>query len=95
VSAIGGSFVGHFQIPDRPGATPAFVVSGVSGFDSSKVDETQREQNHFGVLSYLRAAPDFTLQLATFARYSSSTAPVRWATRTARISRTPGGSSPR
>jgi hypothetical protein len=70
ISAIVGSFVGHFQIPNRPGATPSFTVNGVSEFDSTKVDETQREQNHFLVLSYLKAVGAFSLQAATFARYS-------------------------
>jgi outer membrane receptor protein involved in Fe transport len=70
VSAIVGSFVGHFQIPNRPGVSPVFTVNGVSSFDSSRVDETQTEQNHFAVLSYLKAAPGLSVQAATFARYS-------------------------
>jgi hypothetical protein len=71
VSAIVGSFVGHFQIPNRPGVSPSFTVNRISEFDSTKVDETQREQNHFLVLSYLKAAGTFSVQAATFARYST------------------------
>jgi TonB dependent receptor/Carboxypeptidase regulatory-like domain len=71
VSALAGSFVGHFQIPNRPGVSPSFTVNGIAEFDSTKVDETQREQNHFLVLSYLKAAGIFTMQAATFARYST------------------------
>jgi hypothetical protein len=71
VSAIVGSFVGHFQIPNRPGGSSSFTVNGISEFDSTKVDETQREQNHFLVLSYLKAAGTFSVQAATFARYST------------------------
>jgi len=70
-SAIVGSFVGHFQIPNRSGVSPSFTVNGISEFDSAKVDETQREQNHFLVLSYLKAAGTFSVQAATFARYST------------------------
>ena len=71
VSAIAGNFVGHFQIPNRPNVSPIFTVNGVSEFDSRKIDETQQEQNHFLVLSYLKTAGDFSVQASTFARYST------------------------
>jgi len=70
ISAIAGGFAGHFQIPTRPGVTPAFTVNGVSEFDSTKLDENQREENYFLVLSYFKKAGDLNLQAATFARYS-------------------------
>ncbi len=71
VSAVVGSFVGHFQIPNRPFVSPSFTVNGVSDFDSTRVDETQREQNHFAVLSYFKTAGDLSVQASTFARYST------------------------
>jgi len=71
VSAIVGTFVGHFQIPNAPGATPAFTVNGISDFDSTKVNENQLEQNYYAVLSYLKAEQDFTFRLSTFLRYSN------------------------
>src|SRR5262249_51214047 len=71
LSAVVGSFVGHFQIPNRPGVSPRFTVSSVSEFDSTRVDETQREQSHFAVLSYLRASEGRSLQAAAFVRYSA------------------------
>ena len=71
VSAVLGTFVGHFQIPDSPGAAPTFVVNGVSQFDSAKIDETQLEQNHFAVLSYRKATPEWGVQAGAYARYSS------------------------
>jgi outer membrane receptor protein involved in Fe transport len=71
VSAVVGSFVGHFQIPNRPGATPSFTVNGITDFDSTKVNENQQEQNHFVVLSYRKAAQDLSAQLSTYARYST------------------------
>jgi outer membrane receptor protein involved in Fe transport len=70
ISAIAGGFAGRFQIPTRPGVTPAFTVNGVSEFDSTKLDENQREENYFLVLSYFKKAGDLNLQVATFARYS-------------------------
>jgi outer membrane receptor protein involved in Fe transport len=71
LSGIGGSFVGHFQIPNAPGATPAFIVNGVSDFDSTTVNETQLEQNYYGILSYLRSEQDLTYRVSVFGRYSN------------------------
>ena len=71
MSALFGTFVGHFQIPDSPGNTPSFIVNGVSEFDSAKIDETQLEQNHFAVLFYRKATPEYGVQVAAYARYSS------------------------
>ena len=70
VSLFGGSFVGEFQIPTGPFASPMFTANGVSFFDSAKVRENQEEQNHYVVLSYLQAEKDYSVQLSTFARYS-------------------------
>jgi len=71
LSAVVGSFVGHFEIPNRSGATPSFTVNGVSTFDSTKVDEAQLEQNFFAVLSYLKAEPSLTYQMSVYSRYST------------------------
>jgi outer membrane receptor protein involved in Fe transport len=71
LSAVLGTFVGHFQIPNSPGTTPSFTVDGVSSFDSTKVNETQLEQNYFAVLSYRKADADWGLQMAAYARYGS------------------------
>src|SRR5689334_8881406 len=71
LSAVVGSFAGHFEIPNRPGVAPTFTVNGISDFDSTRIDETQFEQNHFAVLSYLQTAGDVSAQASTFARYST------------------------
>jgi outer membrane receptor protein involved in Fe transport len=75
VSAVLGSFVGHFQIPDARGAVPGLglTVTGISDFDSTKINETQLEQNYFAVLSYLKTTADLTYQLSLFSRYSRLT----------------------
>ncbi len=72
ISAVVGNFVGHFQIPNRPGVAPAFTVNGISQFDSTRLDETQLEQNHFLVLSYLQTTSTASLQVSVFGRYSSN-----------------------
>jgi outer membrane receptor protein involved in Fe transport len=71
LSAVVGTFVGHFQIPTSPGATPSFTVDGISQFDSTKIDETQLEQNHFAVLAYRKSEAEYGVQAAVYARYSS------------------------
>src|SRR5438552_11738461 len=70
LSAIAGTFVGHFQIPNRPGQNASFVANGIDEFNSLNLNETQREQNHYLVLSYLKAEKDLSVQLSTFARYT-------------------------
>ena len=73
LSAIFGNFVGHFEIPNARTAMPAFTANGISDFDPTKIDETQLEQNYYGVLAYLHTMQDITYQLSTFARYSRIT----------------------
>jgi len=73
LTGIFGTFVGHFQIPNNPDQVPSFTVNGISDFDSGKVNETQLEQNYYGVLSYLKAVQELTLRGSIFARYSTLT----------------------
>jgi hypothetical protein len=71
LNGIFGTFVGHFQIPNSPDQVPSFTVNGISDFDSGKVNETQLEQNYYGVLSYLKAVQDLTIRASVFGRYST------------------------
>ena len=71
ITAILGTSHDQFQIPDNPGQTPSFVVNGQSNFDSTKLDQNQREITHYGILSYLHSQGDFDFQISGFARYSS------------------------
>jgi outer membrane receptor protein involved in Fe transport len=73
VSVILGTFRGQFQIPNIPGQTPSFTVNGSSNFDSSQLNENQREINHYGIVSYLKSEQDFDVQISGFTRYSSVT----------------------
>ena len=70
VSAILGTFVGHFQIPNAKDQTPSFTVNGIDSFDSAKANETQLEQNYYAVLSYLKAEKELSYQISAFSRYS-------------------------
>jgi len=71
LTGVFGTFVGHFEIPNNPDQVPSFTVNGISDFDSGKVNETQLEQNYYGVLSYLKTFQDLTLRTSVFARYST------------------------
>ncbi len=82
VSLMLGSSDERFQIPDQRGlnaltyrgGSAAFqrplVVYGVSSFPSEQLNESQRENTQFAILSYLHTTERATLQVSAFARYS-------------------------
>jgi outer membrane receptor protein involved in Fe transport len=72
ISLFGGSFIGHFQIPNVRGEEPSFTVNGVSDFDSAKLDQNQREITHYGVAAYQYAGDELNFQVAPFIRYSQT-----------------------
>jgi outer membrane receptor protein involved in Fe transport len=69
ISAFGGTSIGRFQIPNAPGQAPAFRLNGRSTFDSTKLDQNQRQNSHFGVLAWQYSSDDFDIQIAPFVRY--------------------------
>ncbi|HUW36955.1 MAG TPA: TonB-dependent receptor [Rhodocyclaceae bacterium] len=78
LSLMFGSYQGRFQIPDSAGQTPDpdgkgyLAGAGVSGFDSATVDERQRENNRYGIVSLQGSAgPDFDYQVDLFSRYTN------------------------
>ena len=76
VSAILGSFVGRFQIPNNPGqeANPnltTFPVNGSSSFVSNSLNEDQNESANFGILSYLYREENWSAQVSAFSKYST------------------------
>jgi outer membrane receptor protein involved in Fe transport len=75
LTAFGGTSIGYFQIPNNPGqGDPAtnFSLNGNSSFDSSKLDQNQREITHYGVLAYQYAGGALNFQIAPFVRYSQT-----------------------
>ena len=72
ISVFGGSFIGNFQIPDVHGETPLYTVNGVSDFDSTKLNQNQREITHYGVVAYQYAGDTLNFQLAPFIRFSET-----------------------
>ena len=81
LSSVLSSSTGDFQIPDRPGLPPAIFnangtplqVAGQTTYPSAALQETQRELNHFAVLSWQHSQGAFDAQTSVTARYSSLT----------------------
>ena len=71
VSLILGGFDGQFQIPNNPGQpTLGFPVLGISDFNSANLNETQREDTEFGILSLQKHIDTLDFQLSAYTRFS-------------------------
>ncbi len=80
VSFVAGSTSERFQIPDFRGLDAQstmgsgflrpLTLNGTSAFASDALNETQKEQNHFAIASYLLSDDDWTLQASLFGRFS-------------------------
>ncbi|MEP6939553.1 MAG: TonB-dependent receptor [Rudaea sp.] len=71
VSLMFGVTNNRFEIPNNPGQTPAYVLAGSATFDSSLLDERQRETTRFGVLSLQGKLGASDYQLSLGQRYTS------------------------
>src|SRR5579859_285614 len=79
LSAVLSSSVGNFQIPNRAGQVPGIAnadgtpltVNGQTTFNSDGLQETQRELNHFAILSWQHSQGALDVQTSLTARYSS------------------------
>jgi outer membrane receptor protein involved in Fe transport len=72
ISMIFGGFNGQFQIPNNPGQpTLGLVVNGTSTFDSALLNEKQRENTQFAILSLQKHVDTIDLQVSAFTRRSS------------------------
>lgn len=74
VATIFGNTTNRFQIPNNPGQSFCCGITsafGVSSFDSSNLNENQREQNTFGVVALQKSVNGFDGQIVAFSRYSS------------------------
>src|SRR5215469_11019461 len=72
VSVFGGFNVAHYDIPANPGQKQVFTLAGTPVFPSADIDETQFEQNYFGVVALQGVLHhDIDYQVAGFTRYST------------------------
>jgi outer membrane receptor protein involved in Fe transport len=72
IALFGGSFIGHFQIPNVTGVVQGFAVNGNNIYDAAKLDQNQREITHYGVAAYQYAGDTLNVQVAPFVRYSQT-----------------------
>jgi hypothetical protein len=77
ISLIAGEAYNQYQIPNTPDQTSGLppnplVFAGVpTTFNSSDLNESQREQNNFEVLAYQKTIDDFSFQLSLFNSFSA------------------------
>jgi len=78
ISLIAGEAYNQYEIPNTPGQSAAtdasgtpYSIPGVASFNSSGLNENQREQNNFEVLAYQKTLDDFSFQLSLFNSYSA------------------------
>lgn len=60
---------GTFQIPDRPGQAPAFMLAGHASADSTRINENQNEHDNYEVVSYQKTLDRLSFQVSGFSRY--------------------------
>jgi outer membrane receptor protein involved in Fe transport len=72
ISAMLGSSIGFFQIPNNPNQTPNFVDRGVSTFNSADLNQNQREINHYAIVALQMSGDKLDYQIAPFTRYSET-----------------------
>ncbi|NNC10194.1 TonB-dependent receptor, partial [Corallococcus exiguus] len=70
LSVFAGFANNRFQIPVNPGQTPQFGYLDTTTFDSSQLDETQRETTRFGMLVLQGTLGGTAYQLSAGQRYS-------------------------
>ncbi|AWH16628.1 TonB-dependent receptor [Stenotrophomonas sp. ZAC14D2_NAIMI4_7] len=70
LSLFAGFANNRFQIPVNPGQEPQFGYLDTTTFDSSRLDETQRETTRFGMLVLQGNLGDTAYQLSAGQRYS-------------------------
>ena len=81
LSAALSTSTGKFQIPNRAGLEPGITnangiplaVYGQTNYPSAGLEESQRELNHFAVLSWQHSQGALDVQTSATARYSSLT----------------------
>jgi hypothetical protein len=74
LTALLGTSRSQLQIPNTPGQTPGLglTVNGTSTFDSSFLNENQRQITHYGVLTLQKKLDELDVQASVFNRYSSA-----------------------
>ena len=80
VTFMGSASYSNFQVPNTPGLPSGSTPDGTmqwnqapgmpATFDSSALNEQQREQNYYGVVTYQKSVGDFNGQISAYGRAS-------------------------
>ena len=62
---------GNLPTTDNPTAVPWSSQMSTTNFNSANLNENQKEQNYYGVVSYQKSVGDLNMQVAGFGRNSS------------------------
>ena len=73
VATILGTSRSEYQIPNNPGQTPGLGLSvdGISDFDSSLLNENQRQITQYAIVALQKQVSDLNFQLSGVTRYSN------------------------
>lgn len=73
ISSIFGVSRSEYQIPNNPGQVPSLGLSvgGVGDFNSSLLDENQRQITDFGIVALQKHVDALDFQISTVTRYSN------------------------
>lgn len=71
VSFMAGVANNRFEIPNNPGQEPVYMLDGVESFDSTGLDQRQREISRFGVLALQGSLGTTNYQVSIGQRYTS------------------------
>jgi outer membrane receptor protein involved in Fe transport len=75
ITFMGGASVSTYQVPDTAGLPAGTSPDGApwlpGAFPSSQLNENQKEENEYGVVTYQKSAGDLNYQVSAFARESS------------------------
>ncbi|MFC5491101.1 TonB-dependent receptor [Dokdonella soli] len=71
LSFMFGTTNNRFQIPNKPGQQPRFQLGDIADFDSRNLDQRQKEQTRFGVLSLQGTLNETNYQVSLGQRYTS------------------------
>lgn len=58
-----------FQIPDRAGVSPSFMLTGTATANSATINENQAEQDYYSVVSYQKVLDKLSFQVSGFSRW--------------------------
>jgi len=70
-SFLFGATDNRFEIPNNPGQRPAYMLDGISDFDSANLDERQREITRYGVFALQGRLSSTDYQVSLGQRFTS------------------------